>query len=62
MMKAMQAQGVEWDEDYRWAAAAALKDILEALKSLVDPDRGGEVVSLGTVSGLVVEDGNVGSI
>ena len=29
MMKAMQAQGIEWGEDYRPAAAAALKDVLE---------------------------------
>ena len=28
MMKAMQAEGVEWGEDYRQAAAAALKNIL----------------------------------
>ena len=30
MMKAMRAQGVEWSEDYRSAAGAPLKDILEA--------------------------------
>ena len=29
MMKAMQAQGIEWGEDYRHAAGAALKDFLE---------------------------------
>lgn len=29
MMKAMQAQGIEWGEDYRRAAGAALKEILE---------------------------------
>ncbi len=29
MMKAMQAQGIEWGEDYRHAAGAALKDVLE---------------------------------
>ncbi len=29
MMKAMQAQGIEWGEDYRRAGAAALKDVLE---------------------------------
>jgi transposase-like protein len=28
MMKAMQAQGIEWGEDYRHAAGAALKDVL----------------------------------
>lgn len=29
MMKAMEADGIEWGEDYRHAARAALKDILE---------------------------------
>jgi transposase-like protein len=29
MMKAMQAQGIEWGEDYRGAAADALKEVLE---------------------------------
>jgi putative transposase len=29
MMKTMQAQGVEWGEDYRFAAGVALKDVLE---------------------------------
>jgi len=29
MMKAMQAQGVEWGEDYRSAAAIALKEVLQ---------------------------------
>jgi transposase-like protein len=29
MMKAMQAQGIEWGEDYRRAAGAALKGVLE---------------------------------
>ncbi len=29
MMKGMQAQGIEWGEDYRSAASAALKDVLE---------------------------------
>jgi len=29
MMKAMQAQGIEWGEDYRHAARVALKDVLE---------------------------------
>jgi hypothetical protein len=29
MMKAMQAQGIEWGEDYRHAGARALKDVLE---------------------------------
>ena len=30
IMKAMQAQGIEWGEDYREAAGAALKDVLES--------------------------------
>ncbi len=29
MMKAMQAQGIEWGEDYRRAGAQALKDLLK---------------------------------
>ena len=29
MMKTMQAQGIEWGEDYRRAGALALKDVLE---------------------------------
>ena len=29
MMKAMEAEGVEWDADYRTAAGAALKRVLE---------------------------------
>ena len=29
MMKAMQAQGIEWGEDYRCAGGRALKDVLE---------------------------------
>ncbi len=29
MMKAMEAQGIEWGEDYRHAGAQALKEILE---------------------------------
>ena len=34
--------------------------ILEALKSVRDPDRGSDIVSLGMISGLVVKQGNVG--
>jgi ATP-binding protein involved in chromosome partitioning len=34
--------------------------ILEALKTLRDPDRDDDIVSLGMVRGLVVKDGNVG--
>ena len=34
MMKAMEAQGIEWGEDYRHAAGAALKDVLEGRMAL----------------------------
>jgi len=34
--------------------------VLEALKTVQDPDQGSDVVSLGMISGLVVKDGNVG--
>ena len=34
--------------------------ILEALKSVRDPDRGADIVSLGMISGLVLKQGNVG--
>ena len=34
MMEAMQAQGVEWGEDYRLAAADALKAILSCRAAL----------------------------
>ena len=33
---------------------------LDALRAVVDPERGGDVVALGMISGLVVKDGNVG--
>ncbi|WP_298373688.1 iron-sulfur cluster carrier protein ApbC [Azospirillum sp.] len=33
--------------------------VLAALKSVTDPDRGGDIVSLGMLSGLVVRDGHV---
>ena len=36
------------------------QEVLEALKTVVEPDRGSDIVSLGMVSGLVVKDGNVG--
>ena len=35
------------------------KEILDALKSISDPDRGKDIVSLGMVSGLQVKDGHV---
>jgi ATP-binding protein involved in chromosome partitioning len=34
--------------------------ILEALKAIQDPDRGGDIVALGMISGLVIRDGHVG--
>lgn len=34
--------------------------IMDALRAVADPERGGDVVALGMVSGLVVKDGNVG--
>jgi ATP-binding protein involved in chromosome partitioning len=36
------------------------KDILDALRAVRDPEKGGDIVSLGMVSGLVMRDGNVG--
>ncbi len=36
------------------------EDVREALKGVIDPDRGADVVTLGMVSGVVVKDGNVG--
>ncbi len=33
--------------------------VLEALKTVKDPDRGGDVVGLGMIAGLAVRDGNV---
>lgn len=35
------------------------RDVLAALQSIVDPDRNQDIVSLGMISGLSVEDGNV---
>jgi len=34
--------------------------VLEALKTVKDPDRGNDIVSLGMVSGLIIRSGNVG--
>ena len=36
------------------------QQVLEALKTVDEPERQADIVSLGMVSGLVVKDGNVG--
>src|SRR5690242_12152826 len=36
------------------------RQVLDALAGVLDPDSGGDIVSLGMVSGVVVRDGNVG--
>src|SRR5437879_2411359 len=36
------------------------RQILDALGAVRDPDKGGDIVSLGMVSGVVVREGNVG--
>src|SRR5436305_12827794 len=36
------------------------EDILDALRAVRDPDRNGDIVSLGMVSGMVIRDGNIG--
>ncbi len=36
------------------------KQILDALAAVRDPDKGGDIVSLGMISGVVIRDGNVG--
>ena len=33
--------------------------IMEALKTVIDPDKGADIVTLGMVSGVVVRQGNV---
>jgi ATP-binding protein involved in chromosome partitioning len=39
--------------------AVTERQILDALGSIADPDKGSDIVSLGMVSGLVIRDGNV---
>jgi ATP-binding protein involved in chromosome partitioning len=39
--------------------AVSEKQILEALAAVPDPDRGGDIVALGMVSGIAIRDGNV---
>jgi ATP-binding protein involved in chromosome partitioning len=41
-------------------AAVNEQQILDALRQVRDPDKGGDIVSLNMVSGLVIRDGNVG--
>src|SRR5260370_11059457 len=43
-----------------WDMPVTEKRILDALAAVRDPDKGGDIVSLGMVSGVVVRDGNVG--
>jgi ATP-binding protein involved in chromosome partitioning len=41
-------------------AAVTERQILDALGQVRDPDKGGDIVSLNMVSGIVIRDGNVG--
>jgi ATP-binding protein involved in chromosome partitioning len=41
-------------------AAVTERQILDALGKVRDPDKGGDIVSLNMVSGIVIRDGNVG--
>src|ERR1700675_1965920 len=48
--------GVVWEQ----RMAVTEREVLDALAAVRDPDKGGDIVSLGMVSGVVVRDGNVG--
>src|SRR5271165_6932148 len=39
--------------------AVTEKQVIEALSAIIDPDRGGDIVSLGMVSGVAIRDSNV---
>ena len=39
--------------------AVTERQVIEALSGVTDPDRGGDIVSLGMVSGIAIRDGNV---
>jgi ATP-binding protein involved in chromosome partitioning len=41
-------------------AGVTEQQIVEALRAVRDPDRAGDIVSLGMVRGLIIKDGNVG--
>src|SRR5580704_6153290 len=41
-------------------AAVTERQILDALGKVRDPDKGGDIVSLNMVTGIVIRDGNVG--
>src|ERR1700730_10808832 len=40
--------------------AVTENQVRDALKAVRDPERGGDIISLGMISGVVVRDGNVG--
>src|SRR6266705_1910739 len=40
--------------------AVTENQVRDALKAVRDPERGGDIVSLGMISGMVIRDGNVG--
>src|SRR5919202_2536989 len=42
------------------AMAITQQQILDALRTVRDPDKGADIVTLGMVTGVVVRDGNVG--